>query len=161
MASETTRKPQRRRPRQARSRATLDAILEATARILERRGVGAFTTNQVAERAGVSIGTLYQYFADKEAVLLAALRRELDALPRRQRALIEALISLVEGAGRAAATGERSANARPIVKPKSNANWRRQAFELAMNWLSNVSPAPLPGLRPVPIHRPPPWESTR
>ena len=83
---------QRRRPRQARSRATWEAIVEAAAQILERRGPAGFTTNEVAERAGVSIGTLYQYFADKHALLAAAARRELGAaapLAGRQRALIE------------------------------------------------------------------------
>ena len=76
MASETSRN-QRRRPRQARSRATWEAIVEAASQILERRGPEALNTNAVAERAGVSIGTLYQYFADKRALLIAAARREL------------------------------------------------------------------------------------
>src|SRR5579871_2625632 len=130
LVSEIDRKPQRRRPRQARSHATLDAILEAAAQILERRGVGGFTTNHVAERAGVSIGTLYQYFADKDAVLLAALRRELDALPRRQRALSEALIWLVEGLGSGAAGARRTTKQRPTPKPTRDENWRRQALDL-------------------------------
>src|SRR5579871_6369668 len=54
---------ERRRPRQARSRATWEAIVEAASQILERRGPDALNTNAIAERAGVSIGTLYQYFA--------------------------------------------------------------------------------------------------
>jgi AcrR family transcriptional regulator len=53
-------------------------ILEAAAQILETGGLEAFTTNAVAERAGVSIGTLYQYFADKNAVLLALARQEME-----------------------------------------------------------------------------------
>src|SRR5262249_61882136 len=61
----------RRIPRQARATETVDVILEAAAQILQAGGLAAFTTNAVAERAGVSIGTLYQYFADKDAVLLA------------------------------------------------------------------------------------------
>ena len=52
-------------------------ILEATAQILEAGGLPAFTTNAVAERAGVSIGTLYQYFADKNAILLALARQQM------------------------------------------------------------------------------------
>ncbi len=70
---------ERRRPRQARSRATWEAIVEAASQILERRGPAALNTNAVAERAGVSIGTLYQYFADKRAILLAVAHRELAA----------------------------------------------------------------------------------
>ena len=71
---------QRRRPRkepsQARARHTVDAIVEATARILEEFGHGAFNTNAVAARAGVSIGTLYQYFPDKDALIGALISRE-------------------------------------------------------------------------------------
>ncbi|MFO1158547.1 MAG: TetR/AcrR family transcriptional regulator [Reyranellaceae bacterium] len=69
----------RRIPRQERAAETVAAILEAAAQILEAGGLGAFTTNRVAERAGVSIGTLYQYFNDKNALLLALARQELGA----------------------------------------------------------------------------------
>ena len=65
----------RRIPRQARAAETVAAIVEAAAQILEAGGLAGFTTNAVAERAGVSIGTLYQYFADKNAVLLALAAR--------------------------------------------------------------------------------------
>ena len=69
----------RRTPRQARSGETVAAILEGAAQILEQGGLAAFTTNAVAERAGASIGTLYRYFPDKQAILLALARREMDA----------------------------------------------------------------------------------
>jgi AcrR family transcriptional regulator len=69
----------RRTPRQARSGETVAAILEGAAQILEQGGLAAFTTNAVAERAGVSIGTLYQYFADKGALLRALGEREMAA----------------------------------------------------------------------------------
>jgi AcrR family transcriptional regulator len=49
----------RKRPKQARARATIEAILAAAAQILVREGVEAATTNRIAERAGVSVGTLY------------------------------------------------------------------------------------------------------
>ena len=62
---------QRRRPKQARALVTVDSILEAAVQILERSGAQALNTNNVAERAGVSIGTLYQYFPDRNAILLA------------------------------------------------------------------------------------------
>ena len=61
----------RKTPRQQRSRATVDAILDAAARILEREGTGAINTNYLAEAAGVSVGSLYQYFPNKEAILAA------------------------------------------------------------------------------------------
>ncbi|CAN5794120.1 TetR/AcrR family transcriptional regulator [soil metagenome] len=69
----------RRIPRQARAAETVALILEATAQILEAGGLAAFTTNAVAERAGVSIGTLYQYFGNKNAILLALAQREMEA----------------------------------------------------------------------------------
>lgn len=65
--------PERRRiaPRQARARASVEAIIEAAARVLETSGEDGLNTNAVAERAGVSIGTLYRYFPDKQAILVA------------------------------------------------------------------------------------------
>ena len=62
-------------PKQARSRATFDAIVEACARLLVERGFGSLTTNHIAETAGVSIGSLYEYFADKESVVNEVVRR--------------------------------------------------------------------------------------
>lgn len=59
----------RKRPRQKRSQATVDAILEATAQVLVTDGYDKTSTNRVAERAGVSIGSLYQYFPNKEALV--------------------------------------------------------------------------------------------
>ncbi len=70
----------RKRPTQARSQATVDAIVEAAARILVRRGYGAFTTNQVAAEAGVSVGSLYQYFPNKESLLAELKARHVAAL---------------------------------------------------------------------------------
>jgi AcrR family transcriptional regulator len=57
-----------RKPQQGRSRATVDAILQATAQVMREEGAEALSTNRVAQVAGVSIGTLYQYFADKGAL---------------------------------------------------------------------------------------------
>ncbi len=64
----------RKRPLQRRSAATVSVILEAAARILEQHGLAGFNTNLVAQRAGVSIGSLYQYFPGKEALLAALIR---------------------------------------------------------------------------------------
>ena len=73
----------RKRPAQQRSRETVRVILEAAARIFEERGIAAATTDAIAERAGVSIGSLYQYFPNKEAVL-AELARRLEHRTRAQ-----------------------------------------------------------------------------
>ncbi len=70
----------RKSPRQARSAATVDAILVATIQLLLRQGVGDLTTTRVAERAGVSVGTIYQYFPHKRALLYATLERHLGEL---------------------------------------------------------------------------------
>jgi AcrR family transcriptional regulator len=67
----------RKSPRQARAQATVAAIVEAAARILLERGQAALTTNRIAARAGVSVGSLYQYFPNKLAVVRALLEREL------------------------------------------------------------------------------------
>jgi AcrR family transcriptional regulator len=72
-------KKKRRSPRQARASETVALILEAAAHILEAGGLEAFTTNAVAERAGVSIGSLYQYFANKQAILLALAQQEIQS----------------------------------------------------------------------------------
>ena len=60
----------RKRPRQARSKMTVDAILQATRELLIKFGYAKLSTNKVAERAGVSIGSLYQYFPNKDAIVL-------------------------------------------------------------------------------------------
>ncbi len=67
-------------PAQDRSRATVEVILDAAARILVKDGYEAFTTNRVAERAGVSVGSLYQYFPNKEALLGELMRRHVRDL---------------------------------------------------------------------------------
>jgi AcrR family transcriptional regulator len=61
----------RKAPRQERAKATVDAILRAAAHILRTQGYEAMSTNQVAKKAGVSIGSLYQYFPSKESLVLA------------------------------------------------------------------------------------------
>jgi len=68
----------RKSPVQARSSATVDDILQATIQVLLKDGKERLTTTRVAQRAGVSVGTLYQYFPNKSALLQAALRRHLE-----------------------------------------------------------------------------------
>jgi AcrR family transcriptional regulator len=78
----------RKTPGQARSRETVNAILEAGARILETDGVRGFNTNAVAIKAGVSVGSLYQYFPNKDALLRALVSRFEDET---RAAILEAL----------------------------------------------------------------------
>jgi AcrR family transcriptional regulator len=59
----------RRKPLQERARHKIELILEAATRLIDKDGLEALTTNRIAETAGISIGTLYQYFADKQAIL--------------------------------------------------------------------------------------------
>jgi AcrR family transcriptional regulator len=68
----------RRKPVQRRSAATVDRILKAAAQVFERHGYAAGTTNRIAAKAKVSIGTLYQYYPNKDAVLLALVERHLN-----------------------------------------------------------------------------------
>src|SRR5262249_29826166 len=65
----------RKHASQERSRATIDALIEATARILVREGFDRASTNRIAEEAGVSIGSLYQYYPCKEALVAAVIDR--------------------------------------------------------------------------------------
>jgi AcrR family transcriptional regulator len=65
----------RKRPQQARSRATVDTILDAAARVLRKHGYDDATTNRIAEVAGVSVGSLYQYFPNKESLVRALIER--------------------------------------------------------------------------------------
>jgi AcrR family transcriptional regulator len=107
----------RRIPRQSRAEETVAAILEGAAQVLEARGLAGFTTNAAAERAGVSIGTLYQYFADKQALLRALAEREMKRtvaavvtalhgdpqapIEDRVRAMVRAMINAFHGRERA------------------------------------------------------------
>jgi AcrR family transcriptional regulator len=85
-------KPRARKvPVQQRSRATVAVILEAAARVLEQRGHAGFSTNHVAKRAGVSIGSIYQYFTDKNALLAALVSQVVDET---ERAMIDRLSNL-------------------------------------------------------------------
>lgn len=68
----------RKSPRQRRAQLTVASLLEAAAQLIESQGMDGFNTNAVAERAGVSIGSLYQYFPSKDALTLALLQREAE-----------------------------------------------------------------------------------
>jgi AcrR family transcriptional regulator len=113
----------RRIPRQERARAKVEMILEAAARILEKEGRHALTTNRIAERAGVGVSTLYQYFASKEAILVAIARRELD---RHRAAVIEAVTTAAAGQTN---EPDRAALRALIAAFSSRRETRRIAFE--------------------------------
>lgn len=112
MAAQKQAQQARRTPRQARSRHTVECILAAAAHVFARRGYANTTTNHVAMRAGVSIGSLYQYFPSKDALLLALAERHIErgfdsvmeevrakqtaTVPEFLRALVDALIAAHE-----------------------------------------------------------------
>ncbi|WP_051213180.1 TetR/AcrR family transcriptional regulator [Maritalea myrionectae] len=83
----------RKQPRQARARATVDAILQGSTRILQTHGLEKFNTNHIADVAGVSVGTLYQYFPSKDAILIELIRQKRSQL---RDALAEAAASSAE-----------------------------------------------------------------
>ncbi|MFM7506714.1 MAG: TetR/AcrR family transcriptional regulator [Rubrivivax sp.] len=81
---------QRKAPRQQRSNDTVETLLAAAARVLERESLAGFNTNRVAEVAGVSVGSLYQYFPNKSALIAALIDRHQSALAERIEACVAA-----------------------------------------------------------------------
>ena len=73
---------QRHLPKQTRSQETFNSILTAAADLFETKGYEATTTHQIAKAAGVSVGALYRYFADKEAIIKELYQREITDLRR-------------------------------------------------------------------------------
>jgi AcrR family transcriptional regulator len=91
----------RKEASQERSRATVDALLEATARVLIKEGYDRASTNRIAEVAGVSIGSLYQYFPSKEALVAAVIDRHTQSIAEvTGRALLKAAAMPIEDAAR-------------------------------------------------------------
>ena len=80
----------RKQPLQQRSRETVAVILEAAARVLEARGLEGYTTNAVAERGGISVGSVYQYFPNKDALTLALIARFEESLLEKVRNAVAA-----------------------------------------------------------------------
>ena len=72
----------RKPPRQDRSRATVEAIVEAAVDLLSSRGYARVSTNQIAARAGVSVGSLYQYFPNKDAIVTVLFQRHAGGVER-------------------------------------------------------------------------------
>jgi AcrR family transcriptional regulator len=84
----------RKKPRQERSQQTVDVILQAAARVLVRDGFDRTSTNRIAEEAGVSIGSLYQYFPSKEALVAALVERHTDEMLGKLEASLPELVAL-------------------------------------------------------------------
>jgi len=80
-------KARRRHAKQARSQETLRIVLEAAAQVLVREGYAGATTNRIAEMAGVSVGTIYQYFANKDVLFDALIQRYFDEILEQVRGL--------------------------------------------------------------------------
>lgn len=100
MASKPLTTP-RKQASQERSRATVDALIEATARILVREGFDKASTNRIAEEAGVSVGSLYQYYPGKEALVAAVIdRHDQEIMQLVRGALAEVTLQPVEKAVR-------------------------------------------------------------
>ncbi|QUD87426.1 TetR/AcrR family transcriptional regulator [Phenylobacterium montanum] len=87
----------RKTPAQGRSRAMVETIVEAAARVLEEAGAAGFNTNAVAARAGVSVGSLYQYFPGKQALVAELSRRGAETLLADLAAAVEAAEAAPEG----------------------------------------------------------------
>jgi AcrR family transcriptional regulator len=85
----------RKQPQQSRSAHTVAAIMEGAIQVLEHSGIDGFTTNAIAERAGVSVGTLYQYFADKHAIAAAVSRQVRGQLAGRMAATVDQALALL------------------------------------------------------------------
>ena len=73
----------RKRPVQARSETTVAALFEASIQVLLAVGYRKLTTTRVAERAGVSVGTLYQYFPNRQALITSVIERYLEEIARK------------------------------------------------------------------------------
>lgn len=84
----------RKLPRQERSRATYEAMLEACARLLREQGYEALTTTGVAERAGVGIGTLYEFFPNKESIVAALIEQRIARLVADAAARLDASLAM-------------------------------------------------------------------
>lgn len=111
----------RKKPHQERAQATVTAIMEASAHILVECGHSALNTNLIAERAGVSIGSLYQYFPNKEAIMTELIRH------KREQMLIGLDMALVDaGSGQFESTLEAVLTA--IIR--QHLNWPKLAMSL-------------------------------
>ena len=128
----------RRKPQQARALEKVGLMLEAATRILDKQGLAGLTTNRVAEVAGVSIGTVYQYFNDKTELLDALAERELQALKT-------SMLAALTGP----APTEAGGRVRTLVRAALDAYGGRTGVHrlLVEHLIARAGATPLPGLR--------------
>ena len=107
----------RKIPRQARSQATFAAIVDACGQVLANGSYGTLTTNHISERAGVSIGTLYEYFPNREAIVAALAANSCRRLVTRMEEALEETLSMgdLEGVEHLLTTGVRALGAQDCV----------------------------------------------
>ncbi len=128
----------RRLPRSQLGTATVEAILSAVERILERNGLDGLTTNHVAELAGVSIGSLYQYFPNKEALIGAVQDRYAEDTLTRVRAALEAnadqpIRTVIMRIGEAVLAAKQ--NQRPIHRALIDARTAANVWDRYRGWM--------------------------
>lgn len=110
----------RKAPQQMRSAVTVEAIHTATIQVLLSDGVGRLTTTRVAERAGVSVGTMYQYYPHKQALLFAIVERQLDLIVTAMLAAVERLEGRdLEGVAEGLATAWLDAKMADVVSSRA------------------------------------------
>lgn len=119
----------RKTPRQTRSTVTVEIILEAAARILEGGGLSALNTNLVAERAGISVGSLYQYFPGKEALVAALIRRKRTEL-----------LTLLEEAARAAGKDDLKALLDRLIRAALHHQFNRPRLAASLEYAESHLP---------------------
>jgi len=116
----------RRMPVQQRAADTIEVILQAAAQILQKEGRSALNTNHIAERAGISVGTLYQYFPNKQSILIEIARREIE----RDRA---AVMKAIADASQDSSIDPARLGIRALIaSQKKQSKVRRAAFEALM-----------------------------
>jgi AcrR family transcriptional regulator len=128
----------RRKPQQERALEKVGLMLEAATRILDKQGLAGLTTNRVAEVAGVSIGTVYQYFNDKSELLDVLAERELQALKT-------SMLAALTGP----APTEAGGRVRALVRAALDAYGGRTGVHrlLVEHLLARAGATPLPGMR--------------
>jgi AcrR family transcriptional regulator len=97
MKANAQRTATRRAPVQERAQVTVEAMLDTAIKLLKRGGASSITTNRIAETAGVSIGSLYQYFPNKRAIFIALHERHISRVDRiMQRRMAESATATLE-----------------------------------------------------------------
>ena len=136
----------RQKPRQSRSEQTIEDIIEASIQVLERSEEPVFTTTQIAERAGVAVGSLYRYFPDKGALLRFLVLREIERTTH-------TILSVIE-TSRATNTDELMSEVIQAGLAQSQFTNRRRALAGLQNQIQNEIQLALskPKLLNKPVH---------